>query len=447
MRNLTKEALNQYIEMGDGSCRLNRGIFTDPDLFELEMKLIWERTWVFLGHESQLAKKGDYFTTTIGRQPIVVSRDMKGKVGGFLNVCTHRGAKLCRLSAGNSKMLVCPYHGWTFGLDGELLAVKDEASGAYPPSFDKKALGLTHVAHVETYRGFIFGNLDPDPVPLVTHLGNIAIWIDLLVDQAMNGWEVLKGTSTYLYHGNWKLQAENGVDGYHAPSVHWNFNATLKNRQESNAAGEKIKAMKLVVGANNDLKGGYYELGYGSSVIWRDWINPEDRFNYVLRDELVQRKGEAWTKWAIGRLRNVLVYPNLLLMDQMSTQLRIIRPISVDKTEVTIFGFAPVGEPAEQRRQRIRAYEDFFNASGMATPDDLAEFNFAQEAFKGTQSPWSELSRGAQRQIKGADEHAKELSINPLSSGRWTEDEGAIIGQYQFWLDKMIEGLEQSSHV
>ena len=431
---------------GTGSCRLNRRIYVDPDLFDLEMEAIWERTWVFLGHESQLSQKGSYFTTSIGRQPIVVSRDLRGRISAFINVCTHRGARLCRLTSGNAKMWTCPYHGWAFGVDGELLAAKDEKTGAYPPSFDKKSLGLTRVPHVESYRGLIFANLDPGAVTLREHLGDMAVWIDLLIDQSPAGWEVLNGVSTYTYQGNWKLQAENGVDGYHATSVHWNFNATLKNRQESNATGEKIKAMKLVVDPTKKLDGGFYELNNGSTVIWRDWINPEDRFNYVMHDEFVKQKGAAWTKWAIGRLRNVLIYPNLLLMDQMSTQLRVIKPISVDKTEITVFGFAPVGEDKEQRRLRIRAYEDFFNASGMATPDDLAEFNSSQEGFRATKSPWSDLSRGALRKTRGPDAHAEALGIAPLSSGPWTEDEGGFVGQYKYWLQKMIEGVEKKRH-
>jgi benzoate/toluate 1,2-dioxygenase subunit alpha len=261
VREITAAELRQYLDLKpDGGCKLNRRIYTDPDIFELEMEAIWERSWVYLGHESQLRNKGDFLTTKIGRQPVVVSRDLKGRLAAFINVCTHRGATLCRLTSGNAKVWTCPYHGWTFGVDGDLLAAKDEKSGAYPPSFEKRSLGLTRVPHIESYRGLIFANLDPEAAPLRQQLGDVAVWIDLLLDQSPEGWEVLNGISTYVYHGNWKLQAENGVDGYHATTVHWNFNATLSNRQASNTAGEKIKAMKLVVDPAKRLEGGLYQL-------------------------------------------------------------------------------------------------------------------------------------------------------------------------------------------
>jgi benzoate/toluate 1,2-dioxygenase subunit alpha len=124
-------------------------------------------------------------------------------------------------------------------------------------------------------------------------------------------------------------------------------------------------------------------------------------------------------------------------MDQMSSQLRVSRPLAVDKTEVTIYCIAPRNEPAEQRERRIRQYEDFFNASGMATPDDLEEFRSCQQGYMGKAMRWNDLSRGATHWIDGADEAAREIGLHPLRSGVRIEDEGLFLVQHGHWSETL----------
>jgi benzoate/toluate 1,2-dioxygenase alpha subunit len=144
----------------------------------------------------------------------------------------------------------------------------------------------------------------------------------------------------------------------------------------------------------------------------------------------------------IGFSRNLCLYPNVYLMDQFSSQIRHFRPISVDKTEVTIYCIAPKGESDEARAHRIRQYEDFFNASGMATPDDLEEFRSCQKTYLATSAPWNDLSRGVTHQIQGPDEDAKKLGIHPVASGVRTEDEGPYPIQHGYWLSTMREAVK-----
>src|SRR5208282_1984782 len=238
--------------------------------------------------------------------------------------------------------------------------------------FDKEGShDLTKVARFESYRGFLFGSLNPDVVPLVEHLGEAAKIVDLIVDQSPEGLEVLRGASTYVYDGNWKLQTENGADGYHVSSVHWNYVATTSRRKQAEKPDD-IRAMD--VGGWDKQRGGFYSFENGHLLLWSNWAHPEDRPNWEQREELAAKFGQARADWMVRRLRNLCLYPNVYLMDQMSSQIRQYRPIAVDKTEVTIYCIAPKGESAEARARRIRQYEDFFNASGMATPDDLEEF-------------------------------------------------------------------------
>lgn len=134
------------------------------------------------------------------------------------------------------------------------------------------------------------------------------------------------------------------------------------------------------------------------------------------RERLQAEFGERRADQMVNETRNLCLYPNVYLMDQFSTQIRVIRPIAVDKTEVTIWCFAPKGESDQARALRIRQYEDFFNVSGMGTPDDLEEFSACQRGYLGENLPWSDLSRGALRWVDGADEHAQHAGFSPRLS-------------------------------
>jgi benzoate/toluate 1,2-dioxygenase alpha subunit len=179
----------------NGIYRCRRDIFTDPALFELEMKHIFEGNWVYLAHESQIPDRNDYFTTYIGRQPIFIARNRDGELNAFINACSHRGAMLCRHKRANKATYTCPFHGWTFNNSGKLLKVKDPTDAGYPESFNRDGShDLTKVARFESYRGFLFGSLSSNVLPLEQHLGEAARVIDMIVDQSPDGLEVLRGS-------------------------------------------------------------------------------------------------------------------------------------------------------------------------------------------------------------------------------------------------------------
>lgn len=437
LRERLETAVVENPEQGLFRCR--RDVFTDAELFELEMKHIFEGNWVFLAHESQIPEPNDYFTTWIGRQPVVVTRDKGGELHAVINACAHRGATLCRRKHGNKGSFTCPFHGWTFSNTGKLLKVKDGKTGDYPESFNTEGShDLTRVARFENYRGFLFGSVNPDVKPLDEHLGSTRVIIDQIVDQAAEGLEVLRGNSTYVYDGNWKLQMENGADGYHVSAVHWNYSATMGHRNYE-AEGTRT------VDANGWSKsvGGVYGFDNGHILLWTDTLNPEVRPIYAHREELEQRLGKARADLIVGQTRNLGLYPNLYLMDQFSTQIRVVRPISVDQTEISIYCFAPKGEAAAERALRIRQYEDFFNVSGMGTPDDLEEFRACQNAYTGAGALWNDLSRGAVHWVEGADDNARAMGLEPLISGNRSEDEGLFVRQHEYWAQTLIAALDR----
>lgn len=439
-----KDLLADVVRHEDGQRAVDRRIFVDPDLFELEQHRVWEKVWVYVAHESQLRKPKDYITTWIGRTPLVVNRDKTGALNAFVNVCSHRGATLCRNAKGSTSNFVCSFHGWAFDAKGNLLAPMNEDGAGYPEGFDKSKHGLTRV-RLESYRGFLFATLNRDAEPLTDYLADSKTFIDIVVEQSPQGIEVLKGRSVYTFRGNWKLQAENGVDGYHVDSVHANYVQMIKNRAQINAAGKVLKVM--AVGDFNRFRGGYYDLGNGHTMLWSSVTNPQDRPIWSRREELEASMGKEKADWAVNRSRNLLIYPNMFLMDQMGTQIRMFRPLSVDRTEVTIYCFAPVGEAPELRAKRIRQYEDFFNASGMATPDDLTEFNESQAGCSQySVVRWSDMSRGQAHEIQGQDDLAQELGIQPGSSGFKASDEGIFIAQHGRWAQLMVAGAQEGEN-
>jgi benzoate/toluate 1,2-dioxygenase alpha subunit len=261
----------------------------------------------------------------------------------------------------------------------------------------------------------------------------------MIADQAPEGWEVVKGSADYTYGGNWKLQAENGVDGYHFDIVHRTFLGVLQRRM---AAGkDTVRAIDAGRLETPGLATGCYDLGNGHTLLWTDYPNPQDRPLYERRSEIAAQLGEARARWMMERIRNLLIYPNIFFMDQVSTQLRVIHPLAVDKTRVSTYCIAPVGESAAVRAHRLRQYEDFFNASGVGTPDDLAAFEACQRGYQGRLVRWQQgYVRGVRRMMVGADAEAQAIGVRPYSSSSDFRDETIYHGQYRQWLKLMSQG-------
>ena len=440
---ITKDYLDSLLEKdkAKGVYRCKREMFTNQELFDLEMKYIFEGNWIYLAHESQIPKINDYYATKIGRQSIFISRNKDNQLNAFINACAHRGATLARFKRGNKATFSCPFHGWTFNNSGKLLKIKDPEETGYSPSFNSNGShDLTKIARFESYRGFLFGSLNAEVSSLEDFLGESRKIIDMLVDQSPDGLEVLRGASTYYFEGNWKVQAENGADGYHVTATHWNYAATQAQRKERDAANDNIRAMSAGGWAKKG--GGSYSFENGHLLLWTRWDNPEDRPLMEQRDRLVNEFGEQRADWMIKNSRNLCVYPNVYIMDQMSSQIRVLRPISANRTEVTIYCIAPKGESAEARDHRIRQYEDFFNASGMATPDDMEEFRACQDGFTSNYAQWNDMSRGAMHWIEGPDDEANKIGLKPILSGVKTEDEGLYVAQHTYWLEAMTKAAQ-----
>lgn len=422
----------------EGVFRVNRSIYTDPDIFEAEMALIYENGWVYVCHEAQIAKAGDYFASELGRQPIVVWRQKDGGFKCLINACSHRAALLTPYKQGNGNTLTCRFHGWTYNCDGRCIKIKNEESGFPQEDFDRGQFNLREVPRAESYQGFIFASLNPDVEPLTDYLAGTKAWIDLLAAQSTEGLEVVPGSSTYIIDGNWKLQAENAVDGYHVSTVHRVFASTIGHReQDGDFKGMKKTEAGRITG---EVPTGCYDFGNGHMSIWATHTTPEVRPIYAQKERLERDLTPAQVDWILNRGRNLFIFPNVMLMDNPSTQIRVLKPIAVNRFEVTVYCIAPKGESKEARAARLRKFEDFYLTAGMATSDDVAALEDTHEGSLARLTPWNDFNRGIATMTKGPDEGAKALGFEPVTSaGNW-DHETLFHGMYRHWLKMMTNG-------
>nr|AAA25735.1 protein 1 [Pseudomonas putida] len=194
--------------------RIDPRIYTDEDLYQLELERVFARSWLLLGHETQIRKPGDYITTYMGEDPVVVVRQKDASIAVFLNQCRHRGMRICRADAGNAKAFTCSYHGWAYDTAGNLVNVPYEAESF--ACLNKKEWSPLK-ARVETYKGLIFANWDENAVDLDTYLGEAKFYMDHMLDRTEAGTEAIPGVQKWVIPCNWKFAAEQFCsDMYHA---------------------------------------------------------------------------------------------------------------------------------------------------------------------------------------------------------------------------------------
>ena len=392
---------------------LNREALVSADVLKREMRNIFAKCWIYVGHGSELKSPGDFVSRRIAGRPVIFCRDQQGKVRCLFNTCRHRGALVCAERSGNKRRFMCMYHGWIYGNDGALVRVPGDE--AYPESFDATKYGLRSPARFENYRDFWFMCLDPDAIGLREYLGAATDYIDLVIDQSPSGrMEVIGGIQEYDVAANWKLMVENSVDDYHLPATH----ATWLNFMAN--SGVKItppKDKNLLLPTH----GKAVDLGHGhfttDNVNFRGrpvaaWIplygeaaRPEME---EIRAELVTRLGEARATRVADTNRNLVIFPNLVINDGSSVTIRTFYPAAPDKMHVTAWAVGPVEESASARARRLDAFLTFYGPGGFATPDDVEALEMVQQGLANWEDdPWSEMSRGMAREDEqmNSDEH------------------------------------------
>jgi len=199
---------------------LAREFYTDPGIFALDLEQIFYRDWLFVAHSAELPETGSYLTLQIGAYPILLTRAADGLIRAFLNSCRHRGARVCPEAAGKAARLVCPYHQWTYQLDGRLFAARQMG-----PGFDRSQLGLRPV-HCETVAGYIFVCLAEEPPDFGATRRHLEPY--LLPHRLSEARVAFQ--STIIEEGNWKLVWENNRECYHCAANHPELARTFSDR-------------------------------------------------------------------------------------------------------------------------------------------------------------------------------------------------------------------------
>ena len=382
--------------------RVHKSLYSDPEIFEQELDKVFNHTWVWLAHESEVPDAGSYKTAKIGRQPVIVVRDRKGNIHVLQNRCRHRGATVCEKKHGKTKAFTCPYHGWGYGLDGGLRALPKPEE--YEKILDKAEFGLNKL-RFETYQGMIFATLDDSLESLDSFLGGAKKWIDLFMKQS-GGYPVqVLGDHRFRFPGNWKIQLENTTDAYHFPIVHKSFISSIDDQ-----TAEVFDFL--------DGDGFVEDLGHGHSVMVMipDLVDLEanlddpipERFQ-PLADELAK---EGKSEEEIKRLVRAVGGSgfNLNLFPNVSCSMAFFRnlvPVSVNETEIHHVAIGGKGAPVAFNQKRMRLHEHFQGPMGFGTPDDGEAWERVQHGSMAGTDGWIMVNRGMSRLSTSEDGNVK----------------------------------------
>ena len=416
-------------DRGRGVFRVKRALMTSEEVWGLERSRIFDRCWLYTGHDSEIEHPGDYVRRNVAGRPLVFIRGRDDIVRALYNSCTHRGARVCRQDSGNAKSFQCFYHAWTFNTQGKLVGIPDK--DGYSEGVDPAELGLRHVARLESYRDFWFVSFNPEVEPLSDYLAGAKEYIDLVADQGREGMRVLPGTHQYACNANWKLMVENSVDGYHGAPLHHTYFAFLASQGDDDGA----KALRSGEARAYDLGNGHAVVDYPAPfpraiARWHPIFGEAAREEIqAIRDELVQRHGSERAYRMAETCRNLLIYPNLLLLDVAGLTIRAVWPRRPNYMELSGWALAPKEEGPVRLQRRLENFNLFLGPGGLATPDDIEALEACQEGFEATSEDYSDISRGMHRDALTVDELQmrafwREWHTNVLGAGHAVHDEG-----------------------
>ncbi|MAZ01782.1 MAG: ring-hydroxylating oxygenase subunit alpha [Sneathiella sp.] len=374
---------------------IHSSLYTDPNIFALEMDKIFQECWVFVGHLSEVPKRGDYIRRHIGCEPVLMFRTGDATATVLTNRCTHRGNLLCQEEKGRRRAITCQYHGWVFNLDGDL--VDRPFSGGY---CDKGGELDLRKAKVAIYRGFVFATFAKNPVSLEDHLGNGRHALDRASNLSPEGeLDLFGGWTKHIFNSNWKMLVENNTDGYHVNHVHDSFarGIQVQYKYENVLKSEEDKLEAFV----RDMGDGHAEIEYGqtySKPLF--WFGVEaDRFpDYVSSMEAAYGKDEANDILTKGP-PHTYIFPNLFIAE---VSMVVIQPISAGKSINWNTPLYLKGAPDAVNRRMLRQGEAALGPSAFLLADDAVIGDRQWRALHGSPG-WLDLSRGESRETVAAD--------------------------------------------
>jgi phenylpropionate dioxygenase-like ring-hydroxylating dioxygenase large terminal subunit len=370
---------------------VHSALYTDPQIFAHEMERIYGQNWVYVAHESEIPKRGDFLRRTLGLEPVIVSRGPDG-IHVVANRCAHRGNLLCQAERGNRRVFSCLYHGWVFSPAGDLLDVPFPVGS----DADRSKLHLRR-ARVESYRGFIFATFNAEAVPLAQYLGHAKAALDRAANMSPAGEIELSGTwIKHLFHSNWKMLSENEADGYHVGFVHDSFARSIKieGKYGNVLAGDEKKHVAIA----RELGNGHAELDYAPTYSKPlSWLGVAAERYPTYVEAMNQAYGtERATELMRAGPPHTFIFPNLFLAE---TCLVMIQPLAVGQTVNWHTPMYLKGVPEEMNRRILRQGEVALGPSAFLTADDAVIAERQWRALAGSPG-WLDLSRGLNRETR-----------------------------------------------
>lgn len=414
---------------------VHKDLYINDELFQLEMEQLFANTWVYVGHASQIPNKGDYYTTTIGTEEVIMVRHSDNSIKVLYNRCPHKGVKVAGETCGNTgKFFRCPYHAWTFRTDGRLLAIPLK-KGYEDTGFEcsEASQGMAPVENVTVYRDFVFCRLSPEGQSFEDFFGESLTTIDNMVERSPERkLEIAGGVMRYMHNCNWKMLVDNQTDTCHPMVAHESSAGTaIKVWEDAPEGTPKPMAVELFAPfmspyefyENMGIR--VWENGHGHTGV-SDSIHAEYSDIDGYWDQMVAAYGEERAKEILGDVRhNTVYFPNIMIKGPVQT-LRVFKPIAADKTLVESWTFRLVGAP-DKFLERTLMYNRLINApTSVVGHDDLEMYERAQEALKSRGLDWMNVGR----LYDPAEKDQKNVVVNGTS-------EVQMRAQFRAWLKYM----------
>lgn len=364
-----------------------RDIFTSAEIYAQELETVFTKAWLFVGHESLIPNPGDFYTSRMGEESVILCRDRTNSINVFLNSCSHRGMKVCRYDKGNTNVFTCPYHAWSYGLDGSLQGVP-QYQELYEGTLDRSQWALLKVPKTVNYKGTIWGSWCEDAPDFLTYLGDAKVHLDLALDcrDGRPGGSEVIGVQRWKFPANWKLAAENFLgDTYHNYS-HGSVDAIgIGPSARAGAKGRRDDELKMAKHIWISFAQGH---GVHSAIEAPDaefvdsyLDQPEigDYFRHCY-NERRRRLGED------SRLLPFVgtIFPNTSYHGGQPRGLCSWHPHSATETEAARFFLVDKDAPASVRDFLRRFYMRYSGPAGMTEQDDMENWLYATSASRGT---------------------------------------------------------------